>query len=57
MRLLVKRVTIHGKDDIRCTYRLPLSLDGQPVRATNEGVEPAGLEPATFWLPARRSPS
>jgi mannose-6-phosphate isomerase-like protein (cupin superfamily) len=21
------------------------------------GVEPAGLEPATFWLPARRSPS
>ena len=23
----------------------------------HELVEPAGLEPATFWLPARRSPS
>lgn len=55
--LLVNRVTNAGKDDICCTYRLPVGLDGQPVRATTERVEPAGLEPATFWLPARRSPS
>jgi site-specific DNA recombinase len=57
LRILVKRITIRGKDDIRCTFRLPIGLDGEPVRPTTERVEPTGFEPVTFWLPARRSPS
>src|SRR5207237_10329722 len=57
--------------DARCARRLPAVRQGEPARVAVEperreaalpgyGVglmEPRGLEPLTFWLPARRSPS
>jgi len=32
LRILVKKIVVGGPDDIRCTYRLPVRLDGEPVR-------------------------
>jgi site-specific DNA recombinase len=47
LRILIKRITVRGQDDIRCTYRLPIGLDGEPVRPMTERVEAAGIEPAS----------
>jgi hypothetical protein len=30
---------------------------GEPCDSDNELVEVSGLEPLTFWLPAKRSPN
>lgn len=53
LRLLVKEVVVVSKDEVRCTFRLP--LDDLEVRATTGEVEPAGLEPATSAMPWQRS--
>ena len=42
MRILVKKIVVGGENDIHCTYRLPVGLDGEPVRPTTERVEAAG---------------
>jgi len=47
LRILVKSITVRGQDDIRCTFRLPVGLDGEPVRPMTERVEAAGIEPAS----------
>ena len=52
LRLLVKEIRVHDRRRIIPTYRIPAA-----VRAIPSKVDPAGLEPATFALPARRSPS
>ncbi len=52
LRLLIKEIRVHDRRRIIPTYRIPAA-----VRATPSKVDPAGLEPATFALPARRSPS
>ncbi len=56
LRLLIHRLTVHGRRDIRPTYRLPTPNDsGQPaqhddVRPTLPIVGRAGIEPATLGL-------
>jgi hypothetical protein len=46
VRLLVQEVSIGGKDDIRCTYRMPTDEGLAAVRAPDPEVEAAGIEPA-----------
>ena len=57
IRLLVQEVSIGGRDDVSCTYRLPTERAADAVRATNGEVELGGLEPPTSWVRSRRSPS
>ena len=51
-----KRIVRHDwSEAVAPLMRTATSLGGGSTKASM--VEPAGLEPATFWLPARRSPS
>jgi site-specific DNA recombinase len=52
LRLLIKEIRVHNRRRIVPTYRIPAA-----VRAIPRKVEPAGLEPATFCMPSRRSPN
>ena len=45
------------EDAARRRSRLVGRHAAQPADCDERGMEPAGLEPATFWLPARRSPN
>ena len=53
LRLLIQELRVDGRAQIQPTYRLVTP----EVCATSEKVEPAGIEPATFGVPRRRSPS
>ena len=44
-------------DQIRQMVKAAQEELGALVAHTAESMEPRGLEPLTFWLPARRSPS
>jgi hypothetical protein len=48
---LTDEIRIDGRDAIEPTFLVPA------VRPPSGSMELAGLEPATFWLPARRSPN
>jgi hypothetical protein len=53
LRILIAELRVNSRSEILPTYRV-----GAPVVcAQTSSVELAGLEPATFWLPARRSPN
>ena len=73
LALLVKALPASGNKDgrrARTAATAPLTAAKRPGKAKTPGphtkvggsylplmVEPRGLEPLTFWLPARRSPS
>jgi hypothetical protein len=48
---MIDGIRVDARDHIEPTFRIPA------VRVDNGYMELAGLEPATFWLPARRSPN
>jgi hypothetical protein len=53
LAILIAGLRVNSRNEILPTYRV-----GAPVvYAPNSSVELVGLEPTTFWLPARRSPS
>jgi hypothetical protein len=53
LAILIADLRINSRAEVLPTYRV-----GAPVVcAQTSAVELAGLEPATFWLPARRSPN
>jgi site-specific DNA recombinase len=53
LRILIAELRVNSRAEILPTYRIATPT----VCATNSSVELAGLEPATFALPARRSPN
>ncbi len=51
LAILIAELRVNSRNEILPTYRV-----GAPVVcAPNSSVELVGLEPTTFWLPARRS--
>ncbi len=53
LRILIADLRVNSRTEILPIYRV-----GAPVVcAQTSSVELVGLEPTTFWLPARRSPS
>jgi site-specific DNA recombinase len=53
LRILIQELRVNSRAEILPTYRIATPT----VCATTTSVELAGLEPATFALPARRSPN
>jgi hypothetical protein len=53
LRILIQELRVNSRAEILPTYRIATPM----VCATTTSVELAGLEPATFALPARRSPN
>lgn len=53
LRVLIQELRVNSRAEILPTYRIATPM----VCATNSSVELVGLEPTTFALPARRSPS
>ena len=53
LRLLIAELRVNGRSEVLPTYRVLTDT----VCAMSDQVEPTGLEPVTFALPARRSPS
>ena len=53
LRLLIKELRVNGRSEILPTYRVVTP----EVSATTSSMEDTGIEPVTFALPARRSPS
>ncbi len=51
LQAMIDGIRVDGRDHIEPTFRVPA------VRIVSGYMELAGLEPATFWLPARRSPN
>jgi hypothetical protein len=51
LQTLIDGIQVHARDNIQPTFRIPT------VRVDYGYMELVGLEPTTFWLPARRSPS
>jgi site-specific DNA recombinase len=52
LRLLIKQISIGGRDDITVTYRLPVGTTKEAVRTISPEVEAAGIEPASAAAPA-----
>jgi hypothetical protein len=53
LAILIADMRVNSRAEVLPTYYV-----GAPtVCAPTSSVELAGLEPATFWLPARRSPN
>jgi hypothetical protein len=48
---MIDGIRVDARDHIEPTFRAPA------VRIDCDYMELVGLEPTTFWLPARRSPS
>ena len=53
LRILIQELRVNSRAEILPTYRIATPM----VCATTSSVELVGLEPTTFALPARRSPS
>jgi site-specific DNA recombinase len=51
LQALIQEIRVDARDKIEPTFRVPA------VRQPHGSMELEGLEPSTFWLPARRSPS
>ncbi len=51
LQTMIDSIRVDARDQIDPTFRVPA------VRIVSGYMELAGLEPATFWLPARRSPN